>query len=237
MANLLLVICLINNAYAQRLHDIADVSGNGPEQLFGYGLVVGLNGTGDDTDFNRQSVIASLKKLGLTLPTSIKIKGKGAATVSLSSSLPRFAKIGQTIDVQVAAIGNASSLNGGRLLMSSLKGVDGKVYALAQGQLLSEMSASDPALQDGSKLMSNIPNGGVVQQAPSRNLVHSDTLVFTLKQADYSIASRVVKAINSNFGPDVAVALDAGSIRVRLPRDSSQRVMFISTLENLEIDY
>ncbi len=243
LAGGLLFLLLALPAQADRIKDIASVAGVRSNQLIGYGLVVGLNGTGDKSSaapFTEQSLRSMLNQLGIVVPPGTKIKPKNVAAVSLHAELPPFAKPGQKIDVTVSSIGDAKSLRGGTLLMAPLKGADGKVYAIAQGNLVvGGLSASGA---DGSKITINIPSvgrvpgGATVERTVANPFAQGNYLTLNLHNADFTTAQRVVKSINEAIGPGVAQAMDAVSIRVSSPVDPSQRVSFVSLLENLEVN-
>ncbi|GAB3477253.1 flagellar basal body P-ring protein FlgI [Marinomonas epiphytica] len=235
-----LIACFSSVIQAERLKDIATVQGVRDNQLFGYGLVIGLNGTGDSTAFTDQSFTSMLSKFGVTLPEGVNASSDNVAAVSLTATLPPFSKPGQNIDVTVSSIGNSSSLRGGTLLLSTLKGADGAVYAIAQGNLVVGGLGTNGA--DGSRNSLNIPtvgripNGASVERAVPSSFNTGDTLTFNLNRPDFTTAKQVSDKINSLLGPGVAKTLDATSIRVSAPRDPSQRVTFLSILENLEVE-
>ncbi|TPE54923.1 flagellar basal body P-ring protein FlgI [Maribrevibacterium harenarium] len=234
-----LSVFTVNAAYAERLKDIASVEGVRDNQLFGYGLVIGLNGTGDSTDFTDQSFISMLNQFGINLPDGASTNADNVAAVSLTATLPPFSKPGQAIDVTVSSLGNASSLRGGTLLLSALKGADGQVYAIAQGNLV--VGGLGTGGSDGSRLSVNIPtvgripNGATVEREVANSFNRGDTLTFNLNRPDFTTAKHVAETINNLLGPGVARSMDATSIRVSAPRDPSQRVTFLSILENLEV--
>jgi flagellar P-ring protein precursor FlgI len=238
MATVLWLV-LAASAQAERLKDIASVEGVRSNQLVGYGLVVGLDGTGDKTSFTSQTFRNMLTNFGVILPANQNPTSKNIAAVAIHAELPAFAKPGQTIDITVSAIGDAKSLRGGSLLMSPLKGADGQVYAIAQGNLV--VSGFGAEGRDGSRLSINvpsvgrIPNGASVERAVPDAFAQSDTLMLNLHYGDFTTARRVAEQINGLLGPDMAAALDSTSIRVRAPRDPSQRVSYLSVLENLDI--
>ncbi|MCB5162854.1 flagellar basal body P-ring protein FlgI [Marinomonas algarum] len=226
-------------AQAERLKDIASVQGVRDNQLFGYGLVIGLNGTGDSTPFTNQSFASMLSKFGVTLPDGVTASSQNVAAVSLTATLPAFSKPGQKIDVTASSIGNASALRGGTLLLSTLKGADGAVYAIAQGNLVVGGLGANGT--DGSRNSVNvptvgrIPNGASVERTVPSSFNTGDTLTFNLNRPDFTTAKQVSDSINNLLGPGVATTLDATSIRVSAPRDPSQRVTYLSILENLEV--
>lgn len=227
---------------ADRLKDLADVEGVRSNQLIGYGLVVGLDGTGDKTNqtpFTTQTFRNMMQQFGISVPDNVTPRLKNVAAVAIHSNLPPFAKPGQRIDVTVSSLGNASSLRGGSLLMTPLRGADGKVYALAQGDLV--VGGFGAQGSDGSKITVNvpsvgrIPNGASVEVAAPNPFQNGDTLTLNLHQPDFTTAKRVRDEINKLLGPGVARSMDATSIVVTAPRDPSQRVTYLSVLENLEI--
>jgi len=237
----LVLLLLINTSVqAERIKDLASVSGVRTNQLVGFGIVTGLDKTGDVSSlFVRQSLRNMAGNLGLTLPAAINPKTKNTAVVSIHAELPPFAKPGQTIDVTVSSIGDARSLRGGSLIMSPLRGPDGNVYAIAQGSLIvSGLSASG---LDGSKvtvnspLVGRIPNGATVERVVPTQFDQGNDLVFNLNNADFTTITRMVEAINKSFGADTARAIDATSVSVRAPDKTDQRVSFVSMVENIEI--
>jgi len=234
-----LLLLLSVTASAERLKDIISVSGVRSNQLVGYGLVVGLDGTGDKTSFTSQTFRNLLNNFGVAIPPNVDPKSKNIAAVAIHADLPAFAKPGQNIDVTVSALGDAKSLRGGSLLMSPLKGADGQVYVMAQGNLV--VSGFGIEGNDGSRLSLNvpsvgrIPNGGTVERAVPNAFNQGDSLVINLNNPDFTTARRVSEQINAMLGPHMAAAMDASSIRVRAPRDPARRVAFLSILENLEV--
>ncbi len=239
----IVLMASLPSAQAERIKDLASVAGVRANQLVGYGLVVGLQNTGDkDTDspYVLQSLSSMLTRLGVRIPPNAKFKPKNAAAVLLSAEMPPFAKIGQRIDVTASALGNAKSLRGGTLLMAPLKGADGKVYAVAQGSLLvSGLSASGA---DGSRVTVNepnvgrIPGGAMVERIVPTPFAAGNSLTLNLRRADFTTARYVSEAINKVVGEGSATAMDAASIKVSAPRDPGQRVAFVSLLEELEVE-
>lgn len=243
-------ICLLGilvlvgtSAHAQRLKDVASVDGVRTNQLVGYGLVVGLDGTGDKTSqtpFTLQTFSNMLRQFGIQPPIGKDPKLENIAAVSVHAALPAFAKPGQQIDITVSSVGNAKSLRGGTLLMTPLKAVNGEVFAIAQGDLVVGGFGAEGA--DGSKVTVNvpsvgrIPNGASVERPAPSNFGQNDTLVFNLNRGDFTTARRVADSINQTFGPDVAAAVDSTSIVVHAPQDPSQRVGFLSVLENINVE-
>lgn len=229
-------------AHGQRIKDIATVSGVRINQLVGYGLVVGLDGTGDQTTqtpFTIQSFKNMLMQYGITLPAGTNIQLKNVAAVAIHAELPPFVKPGQEIDITVSSLGNAKSLRGGSLLMTPLKGADGKIYAVAQGNLI--VGGFGVEGNDGSKITVNIPsagripNGATVERNVPNPFSKMNKLVLNLNRSDFTTAKRVVQAINKVLGPDSAHALDGVSIQVNSPPTTSQKVEFISFIENLDV--
>jgi flagellar P-ring protein precursor FlgI len=228
-------------AHAERLKDLATVQGVRQNQLIGYGLVVGLDGSGDQTTqtpFTVQSVISMLQGLGITLPQSTSLQLKNVAAVMVTASLPAFAQPGQTLDVTVSSMGNAKSLRGGTLVMTPLKGADGKVYAMAQGNVLvggAGASASGSKTQINQLSVGRISAGATVEREVPTALGQGEMVYLDLNDTDFSTASRVVDAINKRFGADTATAKDGRTIRVRAPLSSDERVAFLGQLENITL--
>lgn len=230
-------------SYAERVKDLSSVAGVRSNQLVGYGLVVGLDGSGDQTSqtpFTVQSLKAMLARYGVVVPDNVNPQLKNVAAVSIHAELPPFAKLGQTIDVTVSSLGNAKSLRGGSLLMSPLKGADGRVYAIAQGNLI--VGGFGASGNDGSKVTVNIPsagripNGATVERTVENPFDRGDYVVLNLNASDFTTANRVATAINRTVGAGTARPMDATSVQVSAPRDPSQRVAFVSLLENIEVD-
>jgi flagellar P-ring protein precursor FlgI len=230
-------------ARAERIKDIATVAGVRANQLVGYGLIVGLDGTGDQTSqapFTIQSIENMLAKFGITIPANANPQLKNVAAVTVTAELPAFAKTGQTIDVTVASIGNASSLRGGELLMTPLRGVDGQVYAFAQGSLI--VSGFGVSGKDGSRISINvpssgrIPNGASVEREVPTKFANDAHLILNLNTPDFTTASRVAAGINKLLGAGTADAIDAVSIRVAAPAEADQRISYLATLEALEVE-
>jgi len=230
-------------SYGERIKDIAAVAGVRSNQLVGYGLVVGLDNSGDQTSqapFTTQSLRSMLAQFGVTIPANVNPQLKNVAAVSIFATLPPFTKAGQTIDVTVSSIGNAKSLRGGSLLMTPLKGPDGQVYALAQGNLT--VSGFGIEGKDGSRITLNvpssgrIPNGAIVERTVANPFALGDSLTLNLFTADFTTSQRMTTAINAALGGNMAQSLDATSVRVSAPTDVSQRVAFVSMLENLTLE-
>jgi flagellar P-ring protein precursor FlgI len=228
-------------ARAERLKDLASVAGVRQNQLMGYGLVIGLDGTGDQTTqtpFTVQTVMSMLQQMGITLPAANTLQLKNVAAVMVTTSLPAFAQPGQLMDVTVSSMGNAKSLRGGTLLMTPLKGADGQVYGMAQGNVL---VGGVGAQSGGTSVVVNhlsvgrISGGATVERAVPNALGEGNQIRLELNTTDFSTASRVVDAINDKFGAGIAYALDGRVIRVQSPSNSDQRVAFIGTLEDLDV--
>ena len=228
-------------SFAERVKDIATIGGVGSNPLVGYGLVVGLNGTGDRERaiFSGQTLRGMLRELGVTLPPGINPGSRNVAAVSIHTELPPFLKPGQTIDVSVSSLGDAKSLRGGSLLMAPLKGADGKIYAIAQGNLV--VGGFGAEAGDGSRVTVNIPsagripNGATVERAVGNAFNVGDHIILNLRQPDFTTASRLTDSINHTLGKGSARPIDASSIKVNAPRDPSQRVPFLSLVENLQL--
>ncbi|WP_286267750.1 flagellar basal body P-ring protein FlgI [Thalassotalea atypica] len=233
------LLCLSNSALAQRVKDLADVQGVRSNQLIGYGLVVGLPGTGEQSPFTEQSFKTMLSNFGITMPQNLKPKIKNVAAVAVHAELPAFAKPGQKIDITVSSMGSAQSLRGGTLLQTILMGLDGNAYAVAQGSLV--VSGLGAEGLDGSKIVVNtptvgrIPNGAMVEREVKSPFTSGDHITLNLRSSDFTTAKRLADTIN-DFVAGTARAVDATSIKVSAPRDASDRVSFLSMLENLEFE-
>ncbi len=229
-------------AHAERIKDIATVGGVRENQLVGYGLVVGLDGTGDQTTqapFTTQSLISMLERLGVTIPAGTNLQLKNIAAVVVHASLPPFSKAGQTVDVTASSIANAKSLRGGTLLLTPLKGLDGQVYAIAQGNLA--VGGLGISGEDGSKVSINvpsvgrIPNGATVEREVPTVLGDAEMLTLNLHQSDFTTAIRLADSINATLGAGTAIAHDPMSVHIRAPESQASRIGLISTIENLEV--
>jgi len=238
-----LVLAFPKEVQAERIKDIAMVEGARSNQLIGFGLVVGLDGTGDQvtqTPFTIQAARSMLQQFGVNLPPGVNPQTKNMASVMVTAELPPFTKPGQKMDVTVSSVGNAKSLRGGELLLTQLKGGNGEVYAVAQGGLV--VSGFGAEGSDGSKVSVNtkasgrIPNGALIEREVGNALDDgSDRITFHLHTADFSTARNTAFAINRMMGPDTAEALDAVSISVRAPTDTAQKVSYLAELENIEV--
>ena len=237
-----LLLALPQAARADRLKDLTTIAGVRQNQLSGYGIVVGLDGSGDQTTqtpFTVQSIMSMLQAKGVNLPPGTTLQLKNVAAVMVTASLPAFAQPGQTLDITVSSIGNAKSLRGGTLIMTPLQGADGQVYAMAQGNVLvgGVGAASGGAqVQVNHLAVGKISAGATVERAVASSLGENNQIRLELNQTDFGTVSRVVEAINTHFGPDIATALDGRVIRVRTPSSSDQRVAFIGILEGLEVN-
>jgi flagellar P-ring protein FlgI len=229
--------------HAERIKDMAQVQGVRTNQLVGYGLVVGLDSTGDQTSqapFTVQSLNNMLAQLGVTVPANVTPQLKNVAAVAVHAVLPAFVKPGQTIDITVNSIANAKSLRGGSLLVTPLHGLDGQIYAIAQGNLI--VSGFGVEGTDGSKLTVNvpssgrIPNGATVEKAVLSQISQGDSVTLNLNDPDFTTATRLAASINKGMGDDIATIMDGASVKVRAPLDVSQRVAFLSTMENLQVE-
>jgi flagellar P-ring protein FlgI len=234
-----LMFCSI--AEAARVKEVASVQGVRPNQLTGYGLVVGLDGTGDQSSqapFTAQSIIAMLQQMGVSLPSGTSMQLRNVAAVMVTAELPPFAQPGQRIDVNVSSVANAKSLRGGMLIATPLKGADAQVYALAQGSLV---VGGAGASAGGSKVTINhlsagrVPQGATVERAVPTPLGDGEFLQFDLNAADFATARELARTINGAKGEGTAQALDGRVVRVRLPPEPAERVAFLADVENLPL--
>jgi len=238
------------SAFADRIKDLTTLAAMRSNQLIGYGLVVGLQGTGDgaDVSFTAQSMKTLLNRLGVsmegplsdfeTATSSGKLDIKNVAAVMVTAELPGFAKPGQKIDINVSAIGKASNLRGGTLLLSSLRGVDGEIYALAQGSLTAtgiDAAAAGSKVTIGVPTAARIPSGATVERIVDNPFDKADRIVLNVRESDFTTTNAIVNAINGRFGNDVARALDGVSITLQAPQDLTQRVAFMSMIENMDV--
>jgi len=236
-ALLFIGVFLIPTAHAERLKDLSTIQGVRNNQLIGYGLVVGLDGTGDQTPFTVQSIISMMQQMGVNLPPGTSVQLKNVASVIVTSSLPPFAQPGQTLDITVSSMGSAKSLRGGTLLMTPLKGVDNQIYAIAQGNLVVGgvgASANGAQTQINHLSVGRISDGATVERALPNTISQTDAVNLELRESDFSTASLVVDAINRKFGQNTAFAQDGRVIRVQPPANNS-RVAFLAALESISI--
>ncbi|CAN1499496.1 FlgI Flagellar basal-body P-ring protein [Methylophilaceae bacterium] len=230
-------LMFIQPAHAERLKDLATIQGVRNNQLLGYGLVVGLDGTGDSTPFTIQSTISMMKQMGVNLPAGTSVQTKNVASVIITSSLPAFAQPGQTLDVTVSSMGSAKSLRGGTLLMTPLKGADGQIYAMAQGNLVVGgvgASANGSETQINHLSVGRISDGATVERAIPNTISQTDSVNLELKESDFSTATLVVDAINQRFGQNTAVAENGRVIKIE-PKANVSRVTFLAALETINI--
>jgi flagellar P-ring protein precursor FlgI len=241
---------LLQSAFADRVKDLAAVAAQRSNQLIGFGLVVGLQGTGDDASvpFTTQSMKAMLSQMGVRIDgplsdfeqvaSTSRINISNSAAVMVTADLPGFSKPGQRIDVNVSAIGKASNLRGGSLVMTALRGVDGEIYAIAQGALTAtgiDVAQAGSKVAVGVPTSARIPSGALVERIVDTPFDKAENIVFNLRDNDYSTMNTIVSAINNKFGDGLAQALDGTSISVRAPMDMNQRIAFMSELENIEV--
>ena len=240
---LLMLLSSFDTVRAERIKDLASIQGVRTNQLVGYGLVVGLDGTGDRTTqapFTVQSLISMLERLGVRIPPNTSLQLKNVAAVAVHADLPPFAKPGQKLDVTVSSSANAESLRGGTLLMAPLKGINGETYAVAQGNLVVVGLGVGGA--DGSSVSINvpsvgrIPNGATVEREVPTSFAGSGELTLNLHHADFTTATRLATSVNDFLGLDTARPIDAVSVSVNAPQDQAQLTSFVSMIENLEVE-
>jgi flagellar P-ring protein precursor FlgI len=228
-------------AQATRIKEVASIQGVRSNPLVGYGLVVGLDGTGDQTTstpFTTQSINAMLQQMGVTVPPGTNMQLKNVAAVMVTAQLPAFAQPGQNIDVSVASLGNAKSLRGGTLIATPLKGADGQIYALAQGNLIvggAGASAGGSKVQINHLSAGRIPDGASVERSVATPLNQGDVMQLDLSASDYNTAREVARAINTHMGTEVAQAVDGRVVRVSMPPPGNQRIAFLADIENLPV--
>lgn len=231
-----LVLLVSLDASAERVKDLASILGVRENQLLGYGLVVGLDGTGDQTPFTINSTLTMMSQMGVTLPPGTNLQIKNVAAVTVTASLPAFARPGQTIDVTVSSFGSAKSLRGGTLLMTPLKGADGQVYAIGQGSLLIA-SAGESKTAVNHLIVGRIPGGATVERLVPTAVGQGDFVYLELNTGDFTTASRLADAVNREISPEdeIAVALDGRTVQIKAPVGRA-RVAFISRIENLQVN-
>jgi flagellar P-ring protein precursor FlgI len=239
---LLGLLCVMPTAFAQKLGNIVDIQGVRGNQLVGYSLVVGLDGTGDKNQvkFTSQSITNMLRQFGVQLPEKIDPKVKNVAAVALSATLPPMYARGQTVDVTVSSIGDAKSLRGGTLLLTQLRGADGEVYALAQGHVIvggiNAEGRSGTSVTINTPTVGRVPNGATIEREIASDFISNNQITLNLKRPSFKTANNVALAINQAFGGNTAVAQNATNIVVIAPQDPGARVTFMSLLEDLKID-
>jgi flagellar P-ring protein precursor FlgI len=241
LAGLILFFSLsFGGANAERIKDITKIEGVRTNQLVGYGLVVGLNGTGDGSGAATiQGLRNMLSRLGINIPANVNLQAKNVAIVALHAELPAFARAGMKVDITLSSLGSSKSLRGGSLLMTPLRGADDEIYAIAQGSVI--VSGFGAEGSDGSRITVNVPsvgrilNGATVEKNIYSPFGLNKEVVLNLNQPDFTTAMRLVRVINNTVGSGTSYAKDAGSIIVNSPADNSQRVAFISLLENLTL--
>ncbi|MEQ1600937.1 MAG: flagellar basal body P-ring protein FlgI [Methylophilaceae bacterium] len=235
------LLFVAHSAQAERIKDLATIQGVRSNQLIGYGLVVGLDGSGDQTTqtpFTVQSVLSMMQQMGVNMPPGTSLQLKNVAAVMVTSTLPAFAQPGQTLDVTASSMGNAKSLRGGTLLMTPLKGADGQVYAIAQGNLLVGgvgASANGSSTQVNHLSVGRISAGATVERALPSAIGEGNNINLELMDSDFSTASLVVDAINKRFGKDTAAAQNGRVIRVQIPENTNDRVSFLGALESISV--
>jgi len=241
LACLILLSLVSQHTYAERIKDLATIQGVRGNQLIGYGLVVGLDRTGDQTQqtpFTVQSIISMMQQMGVTLPPGTNLQLQNVASVMITTTLPAFAQPGQTLDITVSSIGNAKSLRGGTLLMTPLKGADGQVYAIAQGSLVvgGVGAAANGSEQQVNHLsVGRISDGATVERALPSSISQSKDFNLELRDSDFSTATAVVNAINKQFGDNTAFAQDGRVIQVNPPAKYNNRVAFLAELEKINV--
>lgn len=237
----LCLACAVSPVQAERLKELASIQGVRDNPLIGYGLMVGLDGSGDQTmqtPFTTQTLNNMLSQLGISMAPGTNMQLKNVAAVMVTATLPSFARPGQNIDVTVSSMGNAKSLRGGTLLMTPLKGADGQVYAVAQGNMLvggAGASANGSKVQINQLAVGRIANGAIVERAVVPFEPQGGYVNLELKDTDFGTAERVVEAINRNLGPGTAAAMDGRVVQVRTPQTPAARVGFMARVENLDV--
>ncbi|MAV33518.1 MAG: flagellar biosynthesis protein FlgI [Gammaproteobacteria bacterium] len=249
-----------NSALADRIKDIADVAGVRSNQLVGYGLVAGLSGSGDGKDLRvtGQSLTSLLSGLGISVDGPVSefdlgesliqlaqqqaqqpLQTDNLAAVLVTAEVPPFAKPGQRLDVNISTVGTAESLRGGNLVLTELRGIDGQVYALAQGPLTVTgiaVNAAGASVEIGVPTSGRIPNGAILERLIPSSFDTAENVILNLRDADFSTANAISTVINDTYGAGVATALDSVSVAIRAPEDMSQKVAFLSDIESMEVD-
>lgn len=243
LCTFLLLTC--SQVHATRIKDLADIEGVRDNQLMGYGLVIGLNGTGDDTSksvFTKQAIINMVKRMGMAIPTEVfkQMKTKNIAAVMVTTQIPPFARPGSAVDILVSSIGDATSLSGGNLLMTPLKGPDGHTYAVAQGPLTVggiAFGGKAAKAQKNFPTAGRITGGAIIERAVDYALPPSGDLLYQLRETDFTTVARMTDAINSRFGSGTASSMDSRTVKVQKPAGfRGDLVTFISALESIEFD-
>lgn len=236
-----IMLAIAPPSFAERVGDVTEVKGVRINQLQGFGIVVGLPNTGDRGNFSTSNVMTLIQKYGIKVPDNINLNSRNVAVVMVNANLPAFAKKGQQIDSTVSSLGNAKSLRGGTLLTTPLMGLNGEVYAISQGQIL--VDGVNATGLDGSTIDINtssvgrIPMGATVEnEIDYANVLQGKTLFINLLTSNFSMANSIEKAINGTFGEGTAVAMDAGSIMLRSPASSSEKIEFISLIKDIEFE-
>lgn len=238
----LFALLVVTQATAERIRDLTSVQGVRENSLLGYGLVVGLDGTGDQTTqtpFTTQSLNNMLSQMGITVPAGTNMQLKNVAAVMVTAKYPAFARSGQNIDVVVSSMGNAKSLRGGTLLMTPMKGVDNQVYALAQGNILvggAGASAGGSSVQVNQLNGGRITNGAVIERELPGTFGQGNTINLQLNDDDFSLAQQITDTINRSRGFGSASALDARTIQIRVPSGNSSQVRLLADIQNLEVN-
>ncbi|WP_256385136.1 flagellar basal body P-ring protein FlgI [Photobacterium toruni] len=234
-----LYLFLTQQSYADQIKDIAIIEGVRENQLQGYGLVVGLQGTGDRNTFVNKSLATQLNKYGIRVPDNISLNSRNAAVVMTTATLPAFIKDGQQIDVTISSIGNSKSLRGGTLVTSPLLGLDGKVYAIAQGQVLVDGYMSEglsgSTIQVNTASVGRIPDGAIVEKQVNTGFSGHKTLDLLLNHPNFETSANIAKAINAAFGKGAATAKDAGAVSVRMPEGDQAKIEFLGLVNNLNV--
>jgi len=257
---LIFFFCSTTPVHAERIKDLVDMAGVRSNQLIGYGLVAGLSGTGDGKDLlvTGQSLKSLLSGLGVSVDGPVSefdlgdslvglvaqqarqpLQTDNLAAVLVTAEIPPFSKPGQRIDVNVSTIGTAESLRGGNLVLTELRGIDGQVYALAQGPLTVtgiNVDSNGTSVQIGVPTSGRIPNGAIVERLIETPFERADNIVFNLRDQDFSTAHAISRKINETYGDGAATALDGASVAIKLPRDTEARVAYISDIQNLEVN-
>lgn len=234
-------VCLIAPAHAERVRDLASIQGVRDNPLLGYGLVVGLDGTGDQTmqtPFTTQTLANMMTQLGITVPAGTNMQLRNVAAVMVTAQLPSFARPGQGIDITVSSMGTAKSLRGGTLLMTPLKGADGQVYAMAQGNVViggAGAGANGSSVQINQLAVGRITNGATVERGVPTSLAADGMMRLELNDTNFENVMRISNALNTRYGPGTATPLDGRTVGLRTPPDPSQQVAFLAGVEDVDV--